>query len=95
MQNKIKHIENQIRLITLRGWAAGLAVAFAVVTFLCTGLGLGELQNPKVWTSTFSIMAHSGFLQQFVVPLGFTSIVLFIIAIILHLSIDKTLKLDD
>jgi hypothetical protein len=62
---------------------------------LCVGFGMGELYNPKVWTSTFSIMAHGGFLRQFLLPLVYISIFLFGIAIVLHLFIDKTLKLED
>ena len=95
VQNQIKQIENQIRLRSLRAWAAALAICIGMSALLCIGFGKGELYNPKVWTSTFSIMAHGGFLQQFVVPLSFISIVLFVIAIVLHLFIDQTLKLDD
>jgi hypothetical protein len=95
VQNQLKHIENQIRLRSLRGWAAGLAICIGMSALLCVGFGMGELYNPKVWTSTFSIMAHGGFLRQFVYPLGCISIFLFGIAIILHLFIDKTLKLEE
>jgi hypothetical protein len=94
-QTQLKHFENQIRLRSLQGWAFALAIVTGVTVLFFAGFGLGELHLPAVWTSTFSIMAHGGFLQQFVVPLGFISIVLFVIAIVLHLFIDKTLKLDD
>jgi hypothetical protein len=95
VQDQIKQIENQIRLRSLRAWAAGLAICIGMSALLCVGFGKGELYNPKVWTSTFSIMAHGGFLQQFVLPLTCISITLFITAIVLHFFIDKTLKLDD
>ena len=95
VQNQIKQIESQIRLRSLRAWAVALAICIGMSALLCIGFGKGELYNPKVWTSTFSIMAHGGFLKQFVVPLSFISIVLFVIAIILHLFIDKALKLDE
>jgi hypothetical protein len=95
VQNQLKHFENQIRLRSARGWAVGLAVSVGMSALLCVGFGMGELYNPKVWTSTFSIMAHGGFLRQFVLPLVYISIFLFGIAIVLHLFIDKTLKLED
>jgi hypothetical protein len=94
-QNQIKHFENQIRLQSLLGWAIGLAICIGAAALLCIGVGAGELSIPAVWTSTFSIMAHGGFLRQFVLPLVYISIFLFGIAIVLHLFIDKTLKLED
>jgi hypothetical protein len=95
VQNQIKQIESQIRLRSLRAWAAALAICIGMSALLCIGFGKGELYNPKVWTSTFSIMAHGGFLRQFVLPLGCISIFLFVIAIVLHFFIDKTLKLEE
>ena len=95
IQNQLKQIENQIRLRSLLGWATGLAICIGATALLCIGLGQGELLNPKVWTSTFSIMAHGGFLRQLVLPLSCISIILFAIAIVLHLFIDKSLKLEE
>ena len=94
VQDQIKKIKTQIRLRSLRGWAIGSAIFIGATALLCIGLGVGELHNPKVWTSTFSIMAHGGYLRQFVFPLTCISIILFFIALVLHLFIDKTLKLD-
>jgi hypothetical protein len=95
VQNQIKQIESQIRLRSLRAWATGLAVCLGTTTLLFIGVGMGELHNPRVWTSAFSVMAHGGLFRQFVFPLACISIVLFAIALVLHLLIDKTLKLEE
>ena len=95
IQNQLKQIENQIRLRSLRGWATGLAICIGATALLCLGLGQGGLLNPNVWTSTFSIMAHGGFLRQLVLPLSYINIALLVVAIIVHLCIDRTLKLDE
>jgi uncharacterized membrane protein YczE len=94
-QNQLKFIENQIRLRSLRGWAIVLAIFFGVTTLEIAGFGVSELINPKVWTSTFSIMAHAGFLRQFVLPLSSISIIFVVVALVSHLFIDKTIKLND
>ena len=95
VQNQVKQIESQIRLRSLRAWATGLAICIGVTALLFIGVGMGELHNPRVWTSAFSVMAHGGLFRQFVLPLSCISIILFVVAIILHLFIDKTLKLED
>jgi hypothetical protein len=36
---QFKRIESQIRLLTLRDWATGLAICSALAAYICSGLG--------------------------------------------------------
>jgi hypothetical protein len=89
MKNQIKQMESQMRLYTLRTWAAGLAIASVATAFLAPGFSIGALSNPKTWSSAFAVLSNVGFLRDSTLPLlGFT-LVFTLIALVLHLVIKK------
>lgn len=89
VKKHLKHFENQIRLRTARTWALGLALCMGLTALMSLGFGMSHSSYPAAWSSTFSILAYGGFLRQVVPLFGVTIIILLIIAVILHLFIDK------
>ena len=76
------------RLQLLRGWALalGLVAAVAVLT-VAGGLTVG---NPKTWASAFHAMAAAGMLRWAVLPLTVLSGVMFVVALVLHVVIERS-----
>jgi hypothetical protein len=89
MKKQIKQMEYQMRLYTMRTWAAGLAIASGVTAFLTPGFSIGALSNPETWSSAFAVFSNLGFLKESILPLLGFSAIFALIALVLHLRIKR------
>ena len=88
MKQKIKQLERELRLQTLRTWAFGIAIACGT-TLLFTSVAYPSLSNIETWSSSFVVMAGTGLLQKSWIPLAVITIVFLVTGFILHLVIKR------
>jgi hypothetical protein len=89
MKNQIKQMERQMRLYTMRTWAAGLAIVSGATALSTPGFNLGALSNPESWSSAFAVFSKLGLLRESIFPLLAISAIFALIALVLHLVIKK------